>query len=102
MVQYRQAKECRSGRVTFQERHIRVCVVEKEVSVIHENEDERFIVDIGWERRGDCIELQVTSEWSVVGASCWTRMRMGGGMNNLMGSCSPGVLLTGWMAGKSE
>lgn len=47
--------------------------------MIHENEDERFIVDIGWERRGDCIELQVTSEWSVVGASCWTRMRMGGG-----------------------
>lgn len=48
--------------------------------MIHENEDEGLIVEIGWEKRVVCIELQVMSEagWSVVGASYWKRMRMGG------------------------
>jgi hypothetical protein len=105
-VQYREAKECRKGRATLRETRSpfrggrlgwNLICVEKEASLVisqwlvHEKEVQRFIVEMGWENWVVSVELQMTSEtgWGVVGASCWKSIKMGG-VNNLMGSCSPG------------
>jgi hypothetical protein len=105
-VQYREAKECRKGRATLRETRSpfgggrlgwNLICVEKEASLVisqwlvHEKEVQRFIVEMGWKKWVVSVELQMTSEtgWGVVGASCWKSIKMGG-VNNLMGSCSPG------------